>query len=844
MSTLLTVSMMLSQVSAVMAEEIVWKMPNYSSFIAPRNGNTVVYDASLESGATGEFPYQLTVDGALVQNVSGISYTSDGTISVGSDFEEFKQYKFRTKIGGAYKQVSYYFYPNVDIEFQDYTVGTRLEGGVSSIFTTKSHNIKEENGLHYAAYNDNSYIMIKPSGCSSEGKFVVEAMIRDGGYGFGLTFTDETKVNINDELKDILNKATDGWHNYRIIYDMDNLTRTIFCDDMLLEQNTALSWEANPSPVKLTQIQSYFDMASFKLYSVPAGDSWVYDITTDVAPRVGETVTPSASVLDNGGNAEVASYVYQISDNKYSNYVTVGVGPSITIDEGYAGKYFRIGAYSEDLVTGYIGEEVFSEPVKLAPKLQWVQNGGEPYFLAPMEGEVFQYQIKAEGPENIKYSLDRVIQGVSITPDGLLTVLPTANGHGNVKATDSSDSSNAITHHLYFNQGKNIDFEDNEVGGKNNHFEYGEVKEDETGNKYITNGQGKDYARFKTESSANYDLRNMKSTYAIDFDMYVKENIMKNAYLYFDNKPEASISVIGQFTLNEFYDASTDNYRLPVKLDEGWHNIRIYVDTDLKTYSIIADEDIILSSNEKLLNLEEGDSALLTRMDFYASIDNLKIRNITVKTPVIENVTVDNPAVGKELKVKYDFNCGTVQDKCTATKWYISDNYADGYTLVSEESTYAPTVEQLGKYVKAVVTPATENAWGDTLTGVAVESKPKKIVALAVGEFTGDLSGNVIDLTKKNIKSAVALNGTLTINAPVTNNGAEDKNVLVVTAVYSKNTLVNVGVDTAEVKTGETKDLSLYMTFEEYMVTDADKIKIFVFDRDSLTPIKDATYIR
>ncbi len=790
------------------------------------------YTATDDEGADVLYETSHSVDVPPVGfsiNESGIvTFTSDAKAST-SDFYRMKA----TSGDSSIQSRLMYTYASYLNDFEEGVLNTSASNG----FTADGQIVMYDNNHYLSSTRADGRVRFRRNVSNAVNDFVMDFDLRIDGNPFS--------VHLLDGAQDLIAWTTDSglvgggtsisgyssiskdWHNVKIALNWITLKYSVFFDDVLVVNNGSLISKDTTTGF---YIYTSGGIDNFKYYG--SSLNIPHTLTVSGTAKEGETLT--ASALEWQGDGLVPStleYVYLTADTADGEYTQVASGSTYTVAEGLGGKYIKAAVRVKESDTIY-GEWIYIDPqfVETAEEqFEWTNKISNIY--APHGNDVYKFHFTHTGGGNNKEGfLGGTYTGMTLDnryDEGyVLTVTSDAaaaasSGTFQAQVISRANIADAYRARVNVRNAGIYDFEDNSTTGFS---AYPEIRTDDNGNKYLSHTK---YVRYTFPTD-------LTDTVAIDFDILTET--MSHAYLRLDNGQE--ISLVNPWGSAKFKDMRSAAYYTTVP--NGWNHVRIYIDLTDKVYSMFINGEA-LSINNEIPGYEDGVAAKLSRIDFYASIDNFTFANVTPVTPVAYNARLANIAAGRQNFADYDFYLGGTPDKCSAVEWYVSDNFADGYTLVSQDKAFAPTADMVGKYVKARITPASE-AFFETFTGAPVETLPQRITDVAIGDITLKVDGADADITKANIafqqEAGVTNTIALTIPASSLNGG---KRVLFALAQYDNDGLC--AIDSEAVELGaQVQNVSLTLGASE--VGEFTYFKLLVLDEATLTPIQNVIFLR
>ncbi len=259
-----------------------------------------------------------------------------------------------------------------------------------------------------------------------------------------------------------------------------------------------------------------------------------------------------------------------------------------------------------------------------------------------------------------------------------------------------------------------------------------------------------------------------------------------------------------------------------------WNKVKIVLDYKNSTYSVFV--------NGKAVSYQKAMSNMADIKAFgfeSANVDNVTVYNVSNTAPEALNVELPDVVAGDNTNLSYKyFDESGMAENCTDIKWYISDVKDSGYTLIDGENTKTllTTNQMIGKYLKAVVTPAHIDEFDLSVTKTGA---PKEAICRVLdmsAEVTSvTVGGEAADFTKTNVINNNT-NVEVTLNLKT---ALQIKKTFVVALAYYKDNELSE-LDCREIELDENTS-SLTQTLN--LTSGAGIYKIFAWDENANTPL-------
>lgn len=794
------------------------------------------YAANDDGGAEVSYETSHSVDAPPVGfsiNESGvIAFTADAKAST-SDF-----YRMKAISGGASIQSRLiYTYAPYATDFENATVtdGTFSDNGKTYFSSVQT---VTEDGNTFIKGSSSGRARYKHGVASSRNNIVMDMDVKYDGNYFAIYMLDgpQTLTEISGDIlycngTQVLNHPaiSHDWHNVKVVMHWDSLVYSVFFDDVLVANSVTLLSKDSGGSSSGWYIYTSGGIDNFKYYG--SSLDVAHSLTVSGTAKEGETLTASALRWQGDGLVpSTLEYVYLTADSADGEYSQIATGNTYTVADGLGGKYIKSAVRVKESDNIY-GEWIYSEPQIVATATKpfaWTDKISDIY--APHGNDVYKFLFTHTGGGDNKTVIhggtttgmalaDREADGYVLTVTSDAGAAAVADG-GRIQTQIISRANTDGRAYVNIKDAGIRDFEDGSATGFS---AYPQVMTEDNGNKYLSHTK---YVRYTFPTD-------ISDTVAIDFDLLTET--MSHAYVVLDNGQQ--IPLINLWGNPMYKDMNSADYYTTVP--NGWNHVRIYVDLTDKVYSMFINGKP-LSVNNEIPGYDDDVSAKLGHIDFYASIDNFTFANVTPVVPVAYNAHLGNIAALRQNFAGYDFYLGGTPDKCTLVQWYVSDSFETGYTLVSEDKAFTPTADMVGKYVKARITPASE-AFFETFTGAAVDTRPQLITDVAIGDITLEVDGADADITKANIADQTAgVTNTIALTIPASSltNG---KKVLFALAQYDNDGLC--AVDSQSATLGASVQ-NIPLTLTASGVGETTYFKLLVFDEATLTPLQNVIFLR
>ena len=216
-----------------------------------------------------------------------------------------------------------------------------------------------------------------------------------------------------------------------------------------------------------------------------------------------------------------------------------------------------------------------------------------------------------------------------------------------------------------------------------------------------------------------------------------------------------------------------------------------------------------------------------------AKLDNVTIYNVSNTAPEALDVELPDVVAGNNAVLSYKyFDESGISENCTDIKWYISDSKDSGYTPIEDANgkEFATSNGMIGKYLKAVVTPAHIDEFDPSVTKTGA---PKEAICRVLdmsAEVTSvTVGGKAADFTKTNVINNNT-NVEVTLNLKT---ALQIKKTFVVALAYYKDNELSE-LDCREIELDENTPL-LPQTLN--LTSGAGIYKIFAWDENANTPL-------
>lgn len=455
--------------------------------------------------------------------------------------------------------------------------------------------------------------------------------------------------------------------------------------------------------------------------------------------------------------------------------------------------------------------------------------------LVPPQGEATQYTLSIESPYYPQWELKDEYPGVSINPDtGILTVTDSAQaGEIYIQASSGalSDEYKAVIYKELY------DFEDGTQGEKYLSWPGDAlVASEQSGNSYLF-GSSETTARYNFPK--NLDGRIVIRA-KIKHDSELSELGQIGVAIYDDNEWVVAQSIYASGGKRTFLD-NHNKYAMPnVDISQDWVDYEIIIDTDERTYTTIINGKIYGITEIPARYMGKEWPLRLRQLVLRQKVDDLYIYHATVTTPLVQEVVIENPAVGAQAKAKYVFfDRRGVNTDCSGYRWYIGETAYGEFTQISEatQKAFTPTADMLGKYLKCAVTPANGVAIGEDIFSPAA-----LVVSLGVYDAQINVNGNnVADSLTRYIEVG---ENEVDVIIPYENKTSEQTSIILGIMVFSENSLVGFRVIKHDVGANDSDYITESISFDAQQLHGNYYIKIVTWrDFTDIYPYRNAVIV-
>ncbi len=762
-----------------------------------------------------------------------------------------------------------YMYPSVDLDFEDGIATGLTNGEIKIDETTENRYYAKTEGQTSIKFDGTYFLAAHTTNLPKYSVPVVFEFSTDSLQSSGLKFGNAA----------ILTPSTTtipaGWNNYKVVvytHGENQGKLDIYMNDKLIvdDHTHATHTNANLNLFYLSADR----VDNVKCYSTSLGFPYNVTVTAPATHTVGSKVTASAlrcAMPTSNIPEDIYTSLY-IADSAEGPYTSLNA-TELTLDESHEGKFIKAGAYVQETeLCNHASKIVYSDPVQIkfpAQPIAWketpqfnksIENGKQHWIFAPqMEGDVFEVPIEITGGssfDSITWQIRSGCEDYFNDPDSI--VLRTVNGNNRKAILSVSNPDLTIfpvgaASITYVNQPIQVKYTDGALVSPfqriseqiKRTFEDGVtieggtvVLDETTGNHYITCDIKSSYKfRPVTTTEVNAGI----GTIAIDYEMKVGGEI--------NTMWSTPINWKDGFYLSELagnpgyvYDRAASG--APVYVGEGWKHVRLYLDLPNATYSLFVDGKAVTVNRNVGLVDPAKDAKLNEYIDFQGELDDYTYGHVTIKTPTAYNAKINNPAVDKAIKADYDFFCGAFYDDANISeiKYYISDSINGNWEEIP--AGYEPDANDLGRYVKAVITPKVNYYHGEVYTGAVVETAPAKIGDVNIGAITLSVNGNVANMADAAIIEAITedvTSATVTLTVPAS--CASGKDVKFILAQYSPvwNNITNIAVVNSTLAAAEH---NVEITLNATDINEFSYFKLFILTSDGLVPVNSVVNLR
>lgn len=328
--------------------------------------------------------------------------------------------------------------------FYTYKYFFDFENGKATYPISKAKVITEDNGNKYAYYDSNYINVALGTQWLYEGIYVIRCdMLLDGYRGLYAEFNggiSHALVNYNPAKGTVTtgseSKAVtidEGWHHINAIIDMDSYTYTVFCDDKLISEiGEDIPKLSKDVYTPFNRLQVYGGIDNFGLHSSALACPIVYDIELGEV-KAGKVIAPKYKLFGDGKGE--ADFRWLVADSYDGEYEIAGTGNTFTPGVDMAGKFLKVTANTKNGELSGFETVVTPVEIKDVDKLN----------VTATEGKETVLNIgKGMPEEDIFWSIDSTVSGVTLSDSGILRVSEKFEDELTAKAVDKSGKTVAV----------------------------------------------------------------------------------------------------------------------------------------------------------------------------------------------------------------------------------------------------------------------------------------------------------------------------------------------------------------------------------------------------------------